>query len=165
MSRRLQLRERFIAASFYCQPEQVATATQLGNTAVENLIQILEYFPDKLKVNDMTPDQKKFVLSALDSVSRNIDGFLALMPQDQVTAPRPAPRPAPPARKTGYWPYNPNPNPDPSPRSPTLTHNPSPVHCAVYRVRYMSQLAAAKKQQSPCLSRTQPFLSRNAAPV
>ena len=158
MSRRLQLRERFIAASFYCQPEQVATATQLGNTAVENLIQILEYFPDKLKVNDMTPDQKKFVLSALDSVSRNIDGFLALMPQDQVTAPRPAPRPAPhpaphpapPARKTGYWPYNPNPNPDPSPRSPTLTPNPSSVHCAVYRVRcIMSQLAAAKKQQSP----------------
>jgi len=53
---------------------------------VESLIQILEYFPDKLKVNDITPDQKKFVLAALDSVSRNIDGFLALMPAEQVQA-------------------------------------------------------------------------------
>lgn len=53
---------------------------------MESLIQILEYFPDKLKVNDITPDQKKFVLAALDSVSRNIDGFLALMPAEQVQA-------------------------------------------------------------------------------
>ena len=81
-----QLRERFIAASFYCEPEQIAAATQYGNTAVESLIQILEYFPDKLKVNDITPDQKKFVLAALNSVSRNIDSFLTLMPADQVRA-------------------------------------------------------------------------------
>merc|ERR1711865_236693 len=52
------------------------------------LIQILEYFPDKLKVNDITPDQKKFVLAALNSVSRNIDSFLTLMPADQVKAAR-----------------------------------------------------------------------------
>jgi hypothetical protein len=81
-----ELRERFISASLYCPPEQIAQATTFGNSAVENLIQILEYFPDKLKVNDITPDQKKFVLAALDSVARNIDGFLALMPPDQVKA-------------------------------------------------------------------------------
>jgi len=51
---------------------------------VEGLIQILEYFPDKLKVNDITPEQKKFVLAALNSVSRNIDSFLSLMPADEV---------------------------------------------------------------------------------
>ena len=79
-----QLRERFIAASFYCEPDQVQTATQYGNNAVEGLIQILEYFPDKLKVNDITPEQKRFVLAALDSVSRNIDSFLSLMPADEV---------------------------------------------------------------------------------
>ena len=79
-----QLRERFVAASFYCEPDQVQTATQYGNNAVEGLIQILEYFPDKLKVNDITPEQKRFVLAALDSVSRNIDSFLSLMPADEV---------------------------------------------------------------------------------
>ena len=89
------MRERFIAASFYCEPEQIAAATQYGNTAVESLIQILEYFPDKLKVNDITPDQKKFVLAALNSVSRNIDGFLALMPADQVETPDPRPQTLP----------------------------------------------------------------------
>ena len=51
---------------------------------MEGLIQILEYFPDKLKVNDITPEQKRFVLAALDSVSRNIDSFLSLMPADEV---------------------------------------------------------------------------------
>ena len=101
-----QLRERFIAASFYCEPEQIAAATQYGNTAVESLIQILEYFPDKLKVNDITPDQKKFVLAALNSVSRNIDSFLTLMPADQVRAAKdPSPNPI----------LNPNPNPNPNP--------------------------------------------------
>ena len=51
---------------------------------MEGLIQILEYFPDKLKVNDITAEQKKFVLAALNSVSRNIDSFLSLMPADEV---------------------------------------------------------------------------------
>jgi len=83
-----ELRERFVSASLYCPPDQVQVATQAGNTAVESLIQILEYFPDKLKVNDLTPDQKKFVLAALESTSRSIDQFLELMPADTVKAAR-----------------------------------------------------------------------------
>ena len=80
------LRERFVAASYYCDPMDVAAATQYGNTAVESLIQIIEYFPDKLKVNDLTNTQKQFVLAALESTSRNIDSFIALMPAEQVKA-------------------------------------------------------------------------------
>ena len=78
------MRERFIAASFYCEPEQIAAATQYGNTAVESLIQILEYFPDKLKANTLTPEQSRFVLAALRDASENIDRFMALMPAEVV---------------------------------------------------------------------------------
>lgn len=65
---------------------QVAVATQYGQTAVEGLIQILEYFPSNLKADDLTREQSTFVLAALASTSKSIDSFLGLMPQDAVQA-------------------------------------------------------------------------------
>ena len=78
------LRDRFVTASAFAPLSQQQQATEYAQTAVESLIQILEYFPDKLTANDLTSEQKKFVLSALDSTSRNIDSFLLLMPAEVV---------------------------------------------------------------------------------
>ena len=144
-----QLRERFIAASFYCEPEQIAAATQYGNTAVESLIQILEYFPDKLKVNDITPDQKKFVLAALNSVSRNIDSFLTLMPADQVRAAKdPSPNPI----------LNPNPNPNPNPSPNPDARRPGqgglhPAPCTLHPARALAPASAPGLPPHPPRSR------------
>jgi len=62
----------------------VATATVYGQTAVEGLIQILEYFPSSLKADDLTREQSGFVVAALGSTSKSIDSFLSLMPPDVV---------------------------------------------------------------------------------
>ena len=78
------LRDRFVTASAFAPLSQQQLATEYAQTAVESLVQILEYFPDKLSANDLTNEQKKFVLAALDSTSRNIDSFLLLMPAEVV---------------------------------------------------------------------------------
>ena len=80
------LRDRFVTASAFAPLEQQQQATDYAQTAVESLIQILEYFPDKLQANDLTPAQSQFVLAALVSTSKSIDSFLALMPGDAVDA-------------------------------------------------------------------------------
>lgn len=49
-------------------------------------MQILEYFPDKLTVNQLSAEQLRFVKSALASTTKSIDDFLLLMPEDDVTA-------------------------------------------------------------------------------
>jgi len=80
------LNERFVKASSFAPAMQVATAGQYGQAAVESLIQILEYFPDKLTANDLTREQEKFVMAALDSTNRNIDLFCELMPPPALAA-------------------------------------------------------------------------------
>jgi len=80
------LRDRFVTASAFAPLEQQQQATDYAQTAVESLIQILEYFPDKLSANDLTSDQAKFVLAALKSTSKSIDAFLSLMPAEAVAA-------------------------------------------------------------------------------
>ena len=82
------LRDRFVAASAFAPLEQQQKATDYAQTAVESLIQITEYFPDKLKANDLTREQSSFVLSALSSTSKSIDAFLELMPPEAVSRAR-----------------------------------------------------------------------------
>jgi len=78
------LEGRFVRASAFAPGDKVQTATSYGQTAVEGLIQILEYFPNELNAIDLTRDQTQFVLAALSSTSKTIDSFLLLMPSDQV---------------------------------------------------------------------------------
>ena len=78
------LRDRFVRASAYAPIGQQQQALSYGNTAVEGLTQVLEYFPDKLVANDLTREQSTFVLAALKSVSKSIDNFLGYMPQEVV---------------------------------------------------------------------------------
>jgi len=78
----------FVKASAAAPGSKVQTAVGYGTTAVESLIQIIEYFPDKLVANDLSREQQTFVISALDSTSRNIDSFLDLMPSTALDAAR-----------------------------------------------------------------------------
>ena len=81
-----ELDDRFIRAAAYAPAGQTAAASGYGSKAVESLIQIMEYFPDKLKVLELSREQSAFVLGALGSTSRNIDFFLDLMPPAELTA-------------------------------------------------------------------------------
>ncbi|KAL1527301.1 hypothetical protein AB1Y20_015973 [Prymnesium parvum] len=80
------LGERFVKASSFAPASQVVAATQYGQAAVEGLIQIMEYFPDKLVANDLTSEQEKFVIAALASTDKNIDLFCSLMPPAALAA-------------------------------------------------------------------------------
>ena len=82
------LRDRFVRASAYAPGDKQQQALLYGQTAVESLIQILEYFPQDLQANSLSPEQTKFVLGALGSVSKSIDSFLAFMPDDVVESAR-----------------------------------------------------------------------------
>ena len=82
------LRDRFVTASAFAPLGEQQRATEYAQTAVEGLIQILEYFPDKLSANDLSPAQKDFVLAALASTSKSIDSFFLLMPDEVVAAAR-----------------------------------------------------------------------------
>ena len=55
------LNGRIVAASAYAPSGQQQRAINYGSTAIEDLTQILEYFPDKLKANTLTPEQSRFV--------------------------------------------------------------------------------------------------------
>jgi len=80
------LRDRFVAASVWLPNEQQGDALAYAGRAVESLVQILEYFPQDLQANDLSAEQKKFVLAALQQTSSNIDSFLTMLPQDAVEA-------------------------------------------------------------------------------
>ena len=81
-----ELRDRFVRASAYAPADKQQPSLSYAQTAVESLVQILEYFPDKLVANDLTPTQTSFVLAALDSTSRSIDNFMEFMPPSTVDA-------------------------------------------------------------------------------
>jgi len=78
------LRDRFVTAGSFAAVSDQQQANAYAGTAVESLVQILEYFPQDLVVNQLTPEQNSFVLRALTSTSDNIDRFLALMPAGAV---------------------------------------------------------------------------------
>jgi len=80
------IRDRFVRASGFARGGDVNSATMYGNTCTESLQQILEYFPSNLEANSLTPQQSQFVLAALNSASKNIDLFLGLMPEGDVSA-------------------------------------------------------------------------------
>jgi len=80
------LRDRFVRSVAYLPVNEQQQGLQLGQTAVEGLIQILEYFPRDLVANDLSAEQKKFVLDALTSTSKSIDSFMTLMPSEAVAA-------------------------------------------------------------------------------
>jgi len=82
------MQSRFARATVYVDRADVPTATEAGNTAVEALTQIIEYFPQDLVANDLSPEQKKFVITALSTTSTNIDRFVALLPPEKVAAAR-----------------------------------------------------------------------------
>ena len=86
------LNGRIVAASAYAPSGQQQRAINYGSTAIEDLTQILEYFPDKLKANTLTPEQSRFVLAALRDASENIDRVMALMPAEVVERARSAGR-------------------------------------------------------------------------
>jgi len=79
------LRDRFVTASVYASQADQGSAQSFAGTAVESLIQIIEYFPRDLVANDLSPEQRTFVLRALESTSSSIDNFLSLMPEEAVT--------------------------------------------------------------------------------
>jgi hypothetical protein len=80
------MQSRFARATVYVDRSDVATATEAGATAVEALTQILEYFPQDLVANDLSPEQKKFVITALATTSSNIDRFVSLLPPEKVAS-------------------------------------------------------------------------------
>jgi predicted ATP-grasp superfamily ATP-dependent carboligase len=82
------LRDRFVAASAYAPAKSQQQVLSAAQRAVESLTQILEYFPNDLVANDLSPEQKTFVLAALESTSTSIDGFLEQMPAEVVSAAR-----------------------------------------------------------------------------
>mmetsp|Transcript_1712 Transcript_1712/g.3302 ORF Transcript_1712/g.3302 Transcript_1712/m.3302 type:complete len:157 (-) Transcript_1712:255-725(-) len=77
---------RFVRASAVAPRDKANAAASFGNTAVESLVQILEYFQVDLVANELTKEQQTFVLKALKSTSTSIDSFLALMPSNVVAA-------------------------------------------------------------------------------
>ena len=80
------LQDRFIAASTFAPLDQQQLATSYAQSSVEPLIQIIEYFPQDLKANSLTSEQKTFVMSALTKTQTSIDSFLELMPSDVVAS-------------------------------------------------------------------------------
>ena len=80
------LRDRFVTASSYASVDNQQLATSYAQTAVEALIQIIEYFPQDLKANSLSNEQKNFVMSALGTTQKSIDSFLELMPAEAVSS-------------------------------------------------------------------------------
>lgn len=79
-----ELENRVARATQLIPAEQQSEALQFGNRAVESLQQILDYFPDKLSADQLSAEQKQFVLSALKSASSSIDSFMGVMPAETV---------------------------------------------------------------------------------
>ena len=80
------LRDRFIRASEYVPTQKQQQVLSIAQRGVESLVQILEYFPRDLVVNDLSPEQTSFVLKALAQTSKSIDEFMTYMPAEVVEA-------------------------------------------------------------------------------
>ena len=75
-----------MAASTFVPLDSQQLSYTYAQGATEALIQITEYFPDKLNAVDLTNEQKAFVLAALATTAKNIDSFVALLPAESVAA-------------------------------------------------------------------------------
>jgi len=78
------LQDRMVTATAFISMDDQTKANNYARSAIEGLVQILEYFPQDLTVNQMSSEQNAFVLKALASTSNSIDGFLTLLPQEAV---------------------------------------------------------------------------------
>ena len=56
--RESDMQSRFARASIYVNRDDVTKATEAAALAVEGLNQIIEYFPQDLVANDLSPEQK-----------------------------------------------------------------------------------------------------------
>lgn len=79
------------ASAFIESNDRRVTAGQLGQSAVQDLQTILEYFDSSdvqnIKVDNMA-GKERLVLQGLESAGKNIDAFLAYFPKEQVDAAR-----------------------------------------------------------------------------
>jgi uncharacterized protein YqgV (UPF0045/DUF77 family) len=88
-----RLSDTIITASAYLDGnnDRRVEAGQVGQSAVQDLQTILEYFDSSdvqnIKVDNMA-GKERLVLQGLDSARKNLDGFLAYFPKDLVDAAR-----------------------------------------------------------------------------
>ncbi|KAI2509632.1 hypothetical protein MHU86_4752 [Fragilaria crotonensis] len=79
------------ASAFIESNDRRVTAGQLGQSAVQDLQTILEYFDSSdvqnIKVDNMA-GKERLVLQGLESAGKNIDAFLTYFPKEQVDAAR-----------------------------------------------------------------------------
>jgi len=88
MVKNYRLSDTFIQASAYLPGSKRIQAGEIGQSVVQTLITILEYFDssdvENIKVTTMDGGKEKLVLKGLDSARTRIDDFLAFFPQDDV---------------------------------------------------------------------------------
>eukprot|EP00979_Chaetoceros_neogracilis_P006371 scaffold1290_cov230-Chaetoceros_neogracile.AAC.2 len=86
-----RLNDNFIAASGYLIGEKRIKAGEIGQTVVQNLFTILEYFDasdvQNIKVGSAAlAGKEKIVLDGLQATRKGIDDFLSYFPKDDVLA-------------------------------------------------------------------------------
>ena len=88
-----RLNDAFVGAAAYLESSRQQKASQVGQTVVQNLYTILEYFDssdvENIKVGTSSMSGKEeLVIKGLDSAKRGVDDFLAYFPVDQVDSVR-----------------------------------------------------------------------------
>lgn len=86
-----RLNDNFISASAYLNSERKYKAADIGQTTVQNLITILEYFDssgvENIQVGSSGLSGKEaIVLNGLASARKGIDDFVSLFPKEDVSA-------------------------------------------------------------------------------
>jgi hypothetical protein len=84
-----RLYDTIVAASAYLEdPAKRNSASLTGQTAVQDLQTIMEYYDAStvanLKVNSMSDERERIVLQGLGSARNNLDLFVSYFPKDQV---------------------------------------------------------------------------------
>ena len=88
-----RLNDAFVGAAAYLDSSRQQKASQVGQTVVQSLYTILEYFDssdvENIKVGSSSISGKEeLVIKGLDSAKRGVDDFLAYFPVDQVDSVR-----------------------------------------------------------------------------
>lgn len=86
-----RLNDNFISASAFLNGDRKIKAAEIGQTTVQNLITILEYFDssgvDNIKIASSGLGGKEdIVLKGLDAARKGIDSFVSLFPKEDVDA-------------------------------------------------------------------------------